>query len=177
MIINNKIILREKRLADARKDYQWEKDPELAYLDAAPVLSMTFSQYLPDYTYELKNPVPSAYRFAIETLEDNKHIGNCSYYNIDERKREAELGIMIGDRDYWDRGYGVATVTALVDYIFRETKLTRIYLKTLESNNRAQKCFQKCGFTPYNRLAKDGYRFLLMQIDRNEWLARKPETT
>ncbi len=168
MIIGSKIKLRDKRLADALDDYIWRTDPELAWLDAAPLLTTTFSTYLSDYADELRYPSPTRYRFAVETLE-GKHIGNCSYYNIDEAKAEAELGIMIGNRDYWDMGYGTDTVTTLISYIFHQTNLKRIYLKTLDSNSRAQKCFKKCGFTPYGHMARDGFSFTLMEINRKQW--------
>jgi len=167
MITGSKIKLRDKRLADALDDYTWRVDPELAQLDAAPPLTITFSQYLSEYTSELRYFSLIRHSFSIQTL-DGKHIGNCVYYDINEAKGEAELGIMIGNRDYWDKGYGVDAVTALLDHIFRRTNLNRIYLKTLESNCRAQKCFQKCGFTPYGHFSRDGYRFVLMELNRQQ---------
>ena len=163
MIVGKKVILREKRLADARHDYDWETDPELAQLDAAPVLVITFSEYLSEYAAQLQNPPRISRRYSIETL-DGKHIGNCSYYNINEDSGEAELGIMIGNRDYWDNGYGTDAVTTLVNHIFRQTNIERIYLKTLKSNSRAQNCFQKCGFIQCGDLDRDGYSFSLMEI-------------
>ncbi len=175
MIVGSKVILRDKRLADARDDHAWATDPELAQLDATPLVTATFSQYLSDYANGLHSLLPTSHRFAVDTL-DGKHIGNCSYYNINETKGEAELGIMIGIRDYWDKGYGTDTVTTLVNYIFCQTNLNRIYLKTLESNIRAQKCFQKYGFTPCGHLVKDGFDFVLMEIYRNQWQERQTET-
>jgi len=168
MIVVNKIKLRDKRLADALDDYIWRTDPELVRLDAAPLLTTTFPRYLSDYADELRCSSSIRHRFAVETL-DGKHIGNCSYYGIDETEGEAELGIMIGNRDYWDKGYGADAVTALISYIFHQTNLERIYLKTLESNIRAQKCFQKCGFTPYGHLDRDGFNFVLMEVNRKQW--------
>jgi ribosomal-protein-alanine N-acetyltransferase len=168
MIAGSKIKLREKRLADAPNDYAWHIDPELAQLDAAPPPTISLPQYLADYASELHYPPPARLRFAIETLE-GEHIGNCTYYGIDETKGEAELGIMIGNRGYWNKGYGADAVATLVNHIFHQTKLNRIYLKTLNSNARAQKCFQKCGFTPYQRLKRDGYNFVLMELHRQEW--------
>jgi len=165
MIIGSKVILRAKRLADARDDYTWQTDPELARLDAAPLLAVPFSQYLSDYVSELHYPPLTRRRFAIETL-DGKHIGNCTYYGINEAKGEAELGIMIGDRNCWDKGYGADAVDTFLNYIFCRTNLKRIYLKTLDSNIRAQKCFQKCGFTLCGHLVKDGFSFVLMEIHR-----------
>ena len=175
MIIGSKIILREKRLAGAWEDFTWETDPELAYLDAAPVVTTTFSQYLADYTSELDNLPPTSRRFAVDTLE-GMHIGNCSYYNISKTNGEAELGIMIGNRTYWNKGYGTDAIATLVNYIFRQTNLNRLYLKTLESNSRAQKCFQKCRFTPYGHLVEDGFSFILMEIYRNQGQEQQTET-
>ena len=169
MINGSKVILREKKLADARDDYTWETDPELAQLDAAPVVTTIFLRYLEDYTNELNYFLHTSRRFAVDTL-DGKHIGNCSYYNINETKSETEIGIMIGNRDYWDKGYGADAVTTLVNYIFEQTALTRIYLKTLESNARAQRCFQKCGFTPSEHTVKDKFSFTLMDIHRDRHL-------
>jgi len=168
MISGSKVILRDKRLADAQDDYTWQTDPALARLDAVPLLATTFSQYLSDYVSELRYSSPTRCRFAIETL-DGQHIGNCTYYGISEADGEAELGIMIGNRDYWDKGYGADAVITLLSYIFRRTNLKRIYLKTLDSNHRAQKCFQKCGFTPYGHLIKDGFSFVLMELHRKQW--------
>lgn len=175
MTIGSKVKLREKRLADATDDYAWLTDAELAELDAVPLPTTTFPQYLSDYTSNLRYPPTIRHQFAIETKE-GKHIGNCTYYGINETKGEAELGIMIGNRDYWDQGYGTDAVATLLDYVFQRTKLNRLYLKTLISNARAQKCFTKCGFIPHGHLKKDGYSFVLMELHRQEWQKRQAET-
>ena len=168
MIIGSKVILRDKKLADAQDDYAWQVDPELAQLDAAPRLTTTFSQYLSDYASQLRYPTPGRHEFAVETLDGN-HIGSCVYYDINETKAEAELGIMIGNRDYWDKGFGTDTVVTLVSYIFHQARLKRIYLKTMDSNSRAQKCFKKGGFTPCGCLVRDGFNFVLMELHREQW--------
>ncbi|MFC1979823.1 GNAT family N-acetyltransferase [Chloroflexota bacterium] len=175
MIIGEKIRLREKRLDDIRDDYAWQTDSELARLDAAPPLTTTFVRYLSDYTCNLCAPASIGYHFAIETIE-GKHIGNCVVHNVDETKGEAELGIMIGNRDYWDKGCGADAVAILVNNIFRETGLRRIYLKALDWNKRARKCFKKCGFTPCGRLVQNGFVFILMEIHREQWEKRQTET-
>lgn len=172
MIEGSKVKLRDKKLSDARNDYRWQTTPELVELDATLVLSASFPQYLLDYSNDLRHPSPARRLFAVETIE-GEHIGNCLYYHIDEAKGEAELGIMIGNRDHWDKGYGTEVVTTLAAHIFRQTSLKRLYLKTLDLNQRAQKCFQKCGFTPYGHMANDGYSFLLMELHREQWAERQ----
>ena len=168
IITGSKVKLREKKLGDVRNDYRWQSDPELAKLDAAPTLSMYFSIYLLDYATEIHRPKFNKYPLAVETLE-GRHIGNCTCYDIDEKKYEAQLGIIIGDRDYWDKGYGADAVSTMVDHVFLTTSLHRLYLKTLESNLRAQKCFQKCGLTSYGRTTRDRFDFVLMEIHRRRW--------
>ena len=163
MIKGSKVVLRGKRLEDARKDYAWKTDAELARLDATIPLDMPFSHYLISYTEELRYGNMGGRRYAIETLE-GKHIGNCSYYNLDQDEKETELGILIGDRAYWNKGYGTEAVTTLVTQVFKETNIERIYLHTLEGNIRAQRCFQKCGFTPSGRVTRGGRNFILMEI-------------
>ena len=174
IVTDNKVKLRNRKLADAQDDYAWQTDPELARLDATLPITITFSRYLSAYASELCYPSSSRHSFAIDTT-DGEHIGNCVYYNLDEPKGETELGIMIGNRDYWDKGYGAAAVTTLVSYISRRTNLNRIYLKTLSWNSRAQRCFQKCGFTSCGYLARDGFSFVLMEIHHKQWQEQHTE--
>jgi RimJ/RimL family protein N-acetyltransferase len=171
-ISGSKTRLREKKLSDVRNDYRWQADPELAKLDAAPVLIMSFSLYLLDYATALHQSHSNRYPLAVETL-NGKHIGNCTCYDIDEKKEEAQFGIMIGNRAYWDKGYGTDAVNTLVDHIFNTSTLNRLYLKTLDWNQRAQKCFIKCGFTQCGQLKRDGHNFVLMELTREQWEKRR----
>ncbi|MFC2000979.1 GNAT family N-acetyltransferase [Chloroflexota bacterium] len=173
-ITGEKVRLREKGLSDARNDYTWQADPELARLDATQLLTTSFPKYLLDYTDQLRHSSPSRHLFAIETL-DGKHIGNCTCYDINEAMSEVELGIMIGDRNCWDKGYGTDAVMVIVNYIFLQTNLRRIYLKTLDWNLRAQRCFQKCGFIPCGHLSRNGYDFVRMELHRKQWAERQEQ--
>jgi len=164
----DKVVLREKRFEDAQKDYEWKTDGELTRLDAAPPLNITFPEYLSSYAEELRYPSLMQRRFAIET-EEGKHIGNCMYYNIDGTRGDAELGIIIGDRHYWDKGYGANAVATLVSRVFEESNLEKVYLHTLEWNIRAQRCFQKCGFTVCGRTIRNGHRFIIMELRKKDY--------
>ncbi|MFH1646188.1 MAG: GNAT family protein [Chloroflexota bacterium] len=173
VITGSKVRLREKKLSDVRTDYAWQSDTELVRLDAAPLLTASFPFYLLDYTDQLRLPAPHRYPLAVETL-DGRFIGNCTCYDIDENKGEAQLGIMIGDRAYWDRGYGADTVRTVVNHVFMNTELRRIYLKTLDWNVRAQRCFAKCGFMACGQMKRNGHDFVLMELTREQW-NKQPE--
>jgi len=169
MLKGRKIVVRGKKLEDAANDYAWRCDEKLADYDAAPTLRLSFADFLADYAEELRYPSRQRRQFAIENLE-GKHIGNLMYYDIDKVKGEAELGIMIGDQDYWDQGYGTDAITTLLDHIFSTTTLNRIYLNTLEWNLRAQRCFEKCGFVPCGKAKRYNGTFIIMEIRRSSWL-------
>ncbi len=171
VLTGNKVNLRSRRLQDAANDYSWRQDNELCHLDAAIPISCSFEEFLENYIEELYRPGKS-YRFAIET-PDGKHIGNCSYFNIDETKKDVEMGIIIGDRAYWNRGYGADAILATLNHFFSQTNLKRVYLKTLNWNIRAQKCFQKCGFVPCGQITHGDYTFILMETHRPTKLKSK----
>jgi RimJ/RimL family protein N-acetyltransferase len=169
-----RIVLRDKKFEDAENDYRWRSDPELARLDAAIPLTMSFERYLKLFEDQMKYPTPGSHHYSIETL-DGLFIGNCMYYDMDTVNREAELGIVIGDRDYWSDGYGYDAVTTLLDHMFNARNLKRVYLHTLEWNGRAQKSFSKSGFNPVKPVRRMAHDFLLMDVLREDWFSTSAE--
>jgi len=169
-----RIVLRDKKFEDAENDYRWRSDPELARLDAAIPLTMSFERYLKLFEDQMKYPTPGSHHYSIETL-DGLFIGNCMYYDMDTVNREAELGIVIGDRDYWSDGYGYDAVTTLLDHMFNARNLKRVYLHTLEWNDRAQKSFSNSGFNPVKPVRRMAHDFLLMDVLREDWFSTSAE--
>jgi RimJ/RimL family protein N-acetyltransferase len=115
--------------------------------------------------------------FMIEA--DGKRIGLCGLYDIDWTARHAELGITVGDRDYWGQGYGRDAVRLLLDYAFRLRNLRRVWLEVHAANERAIRCYRACGFVEEGRLREhvwlDG-RYVdnvLMGVLREEWAAEQ----
>jgi RimJ/RimL family protein N-acetyltransferase len=163
-----RIVLRDKRLGDAPNDYRWRTDPELARYDAARPFAAGYSDYLSLFKDELSYPSPYRRSFAIED-NDGRHIGNVMYYNIDAVRREAEIGITVGERDCWSQGYGNDAVRTLARHIIEVTGFRRVYLKTLDWNARAQKSFEKAGFRVCGRSRRGGNAFVIMEF-LSAWL-------
>jgi len=163
----SKVVVCRKSLSDAPNDYAWQTDPDLSYLTATLPLTTPFSAYLMSYIGQLRRQ-STKHQFAIKT-RSGRHIGNCACYDINHRKNEAELGIMIGDRHFWGKGYGSAALIYLVDYVFNHLKLRRVHLKTLENNLRAQHCFLNCGFNIYGNVSIEGQNYILMELCRERW--------
>ena len=162
------IIIREKRLEDAETEYEWRIDPELSELDAARPLVMSYEEFLRIFKAQFDYPTPWVKRLSVET-DDGIHIGNIMYYDIDTVTKEAEIGIMIGNRGYWSKGYGFDIMITLIDHIFSNTSLKRLYLHTLDWNHRAQRCFEKCGFRPLKKVWRMSRNFILMEVMYKEW--------
>ena len=170
-----KVALRPKTEADAVDDYRWRRDPELARLDATFPIQMSFDEFLRLYQSRLLRNDPWSLRFAIITL-DGRHIGNCGCYDIDVRKGTAEVGIMIGERAFWGRGYGSQAMATLVEHIFSTTPVRLLYLHTLHWNTRARRSFAKVGFVEKGLVDRGGYTFVRMELPRELWLARRADT-
>ena len=161
------IVLRSKTIADAQQDYEWRRDPELATFDAARPYNGSLKDYISIFGDELSYPSPYRRTIAVEDHE-GRHIGNVMYYNADFHRREAEIGVTIGLRDYWSRGYGTDLLKTFVAYLFESMSLDRIYLKTLDWNIRAQHCFENAGFKRYGVSRRGEYNFVLMEIFRED---------
>jgi RimJ/RimL family protein N-acetyltransferase len=164
--------LRRKRLSDAEDDYLWRCDPELARFDAAAPLRASFEDFLTTFRDELRLPSPFRRVLSVEDL-DGRHIGNVMYYNIDERRGEAELGITIGDKRYWNQGYGTQIVRTFLLHLFTEVNMRRIYLNTLDWNVRAQRAFEKAGFRYSGQSRRGPHSFVTMEA-RREWIVPEP---
>jgi len=115
--------------------------------------------------------------YLVFAREDMTLIGRIGIFAIDWNQRDAELGIVIGDRAYWNRGYGRDAVHALLRHLFTSSSLNTIYLYTFADNVRAQHAFAAVGF----RVTERGPRFtpdvgefdsVKMEITRQEFLQR-----
>ncbi|MFN8535319.1 MAG: GNAT family N-acetyltransferase [Dehalococcoidia bacterium] len=165
-VIEGKLVrLRPKNIDDAPMDYEWRRDAELSSFDAILPTTATFEEFLREFRYDLASLGPRRKRFAIETHQ-GRHIGNCSLFNIDDKRRQVELGIMIGDRAYWARGFGQDIVRTLVSHAFDSLPVDKVYLYTLDWNIRAQHSFANAGFKEVTRIADDRNRFVVMEIYR-----------
>ena len=138
---------------------------------------MPFDGFKKAFQRELRRQDRHSQVFGLFT-ETGELIGRLGYFNIDYRRKEAELGILIGEKGYWGQGYGTDAVQALLTHVFQETDLERVYLNTYAENSRAQASFEKCGFQRIGRnrrfsLDRGAYDEVQMEIHRDEWAARR----
>jgi diamine N-acetyltransferase len=80
-----------------------------------------------------------------------KLIGSLAFNDIDWRNKASEFGIMIGDKTYWNQGYGTEAVRLLAKHGFNTLNLNRIFLHVFENNPRAIRAYEKAGFVHEGR--------------------------
>ena len=128
----------------------------------------------------LEEGKPGEYYFAIRALEDDRLLGDISLDVVNGwMGRNAFVGIGIGERRNWNRGYGTDAMQVALRYAFTELNLERVTLNVFEYNPRAVRSYEKAGFQHEGRirgaLLKDGRRWdmIFMGILRGEWAARQ----
>jgi RimJ/RimL family protein N-acetyltransferase len=120
----------------------------------------------------------SGFTFGIRTVADDQLIGNCSLFNISPKNHEATFGIVIGEQDFWGRGYGTEATKLTVRFGFTEVNLNRIQLDVYAFNPRAVRAYEKAGFshegTRRKALFREGsyHDVHIMAILRDVWLSQ-----
>ena len=181
MVYGERVRLRATERDDVKKFYCWVNDPDVTrYL----------SLYLPMSTVDEENWFDAMTKrdqsekpLVIEIRDGNewKTIGNCVVFGIDSVSRLGELGIMLGEKDEWDKGYGTEAMHLLVRHCFDTLNLNRVYLHVYAGNLRAKRSYEKAGFVEEGRLRESVYKHgkyddvIVMSILRSEWIAGKKE--
>jgi len=139
------IYLREVRPSDVNEDYYyWMNDPEVTqYLE---------SRFYPNSLEGLRDYVASKLGdrnnvfLAIVLKEGDRHIGNIKLGPINWIHRFADLGIMIGDKSNWRKGYATEAIRSLVGYAFRKLNLHKVTAGCYANNQGSLRAFEKAGF-------------------------------
>jgi diamine N-acetyltransferase len=89
--------------------------------------------------------------FTIYELSTLRPIGTASLMRVDHRNRGAEFGIMIGEPECRNRGYGTETTRLVLDYAFTVVGLHNVMLRVFEFNRGAVRAYEKAGFKEIGR--------------------------
>ena len=161
---------------DAKAASRWTRDSEYSRLLDTEQAELWSAKKIQKWREEdLESDSIDNQFFNIRALDDDTVIGFIGLSDIHWGHGEAWVGIGIGDRAYWGKGYGTDAMQVLLRYAFTELNLHRISLGVFEYNQRAIRSYEKAGFVHEGRerefLHRDGSRAdaLLMGILRSEW--------
>lgn len=155
MIIGERIILREIEEDDLNSIVKWRNDPAiLRWLFSYSPLSKTkqrkwYEKYLDDDTQQT---------FIIEVKEEKIQIGTVGLTNIDYKNQRAELGVLIGDESWQNKGVGKEALNLLIKFVSDEMNIRKIKATVFEENVPAIRLYKNCGFVEEGVLKKEVYK-------------------
>lgn len=180
MIQNDDLRLRAPEREHLPLFTTWVNDPDVTeYLSMyLPMSSLDEEDWFEGMRKRPKEEQP----LTIEVREGEgawRPIGNCGLFNIDWKNRSAEIGIMIGEKDVWNRGYGTRAMRMLLQHGFETLNLHRLFLRVFEPNRRAIRAYETAGFVHEGRQREAEYKggrymdVLFMSVLKWEWEAAK----
>lgn len=161
----------------AKSEVNWQRDSEFVRLaDNRPrqVFSHKKLTQMREESME-KGAQPERYVFSVRTLAEDKLIGFLSLW-VNLIHSDAWVGLGIGEREFWSKGYGTDMMNICLRYAFMELGLRRVSLGLHSYNTRALRSYEKAGFRLEGRTRRDVFRegqrtdTLYMGILREEWI-------
>jgi RimJ/RimL family protein N-acetyltransferase len=151
---------------------RWNRDSEYQQLLSARPAYMWSEKMVKEW---FSKPEPFSFNFAIRALPEDKLIGTLGLDSVDWTSRNCWVGIGIGERDYWGKGYGTEAMRLALRFAFEELNLNRVSLDVFQYNERAIHSYEKAGFrhegTIHGWMNRGGQRLdvLFMGALRTEW--------
>jgi len=165
-----------EKFAQWNQDTGWER-----LLDSDPPRLLSVKKWKEWMEKDLEGGGSDEILFAIRKLDDEDIIGFMGLFNLFIQHGDTLVAIAIGERKYWNNGYGTDAMRVMLHYAFYELNLRRVGLIVFEYNPRAIRSYEKVGFVHEGRvrgaMQRDGQRwdFLYMGILRDEWLAKETQ--
>jgi RimJ/RimL family protein N-acetyltransferase len=136
-----RVILRPLERGDLERCVRWINDPDVTrYLGK----TFPFSFYQEEKWFEKMSEDKNTKIFAIEV--DGTHIGTIGLHDMNRKDNNVDLGILIGEKEYWGKGCGTDAIKTLLRFVFHQMNFHRVYLTVYDFNKRAIRCYEKCGF-------------------------------
>jgi ribosomal-protein-alanine N-acetyltransferase len=147
---SDRLYFRALTASDAEGNYlSWMNDSEVTqYLE---------SRFQPHSAESLKafihaNSDSSDLVFcAIVLKHDHRHIGNIKLGPIERVHQRADVGLIIGEKECWGKGYGTEAYKLMVEHAFLNLNLHKVTAGAYVANEASVKALQRAGFTEEGR--------------------------
>lgn len=155
---------------------RWYRNSEYYRLLDSDFSLMRSSKKIKEYVEEdMEKELSNECFFEIRTLDKDQLIGFVGLNDIQWNHGDCWVGIGIGEKEYWGKGYGTDAMRIALRYVFNELNLHRVSLGVFEYNRRAIRSYEKSGFKmegiERSVVHRDGSRgdIYYMGILREEW--------
>ncbi len=128
---------------------RWINDPSVVrtvWASLRPLLLEDEQQW-----YDQKIGATDTVLFQVYIRDGWRPIGNAGLLELEHQHGVAEFGIMIGEKDCWDQGYGTEATRLILDYAFNVLGLHNVMLSVYDFNYRGVRAYEKAGFKVIGR--------------------------
>lgn len=183
-LFGKRIRLRAAEKEDINLFLVWVNDPEVT---EHLMLAYPMARFEEDRWYENMMSLPAAEHVMVIEVQDESRangyrpIGTCQFHNLDWRCRSAEVGIMIGEKAFWNQGYGTETMKLLLKHGFETLNLHRLWLRVYDKNKRGIRAYEKAGYRYEGKFREAHFQngqyddVHFMSVLRQEWMAKPTE--
>lgn len=154
---------------------RWKNDIEIQRLSDDETHTFTREEVAATLERWMR-PSDDIVHLAIGLVGRVEPIGFLHLALIERAHRRCRLGIVIGEKDLWGRGYGHLAVVQVVDHAFDVLDLDRITAEVFADNTRSVRLFEGVGFVREGvmreSIHRDGQRVdeLIFGLLRHEWI-------
>lgn len=158
---------------DAPLYCEWLNDMEVARTLTLATMNLPLAS-----EREALERLSRAHTYAIVLGDTDELIGNCGLFDLNHLCRSCEIGVFIGNKECWGKGYGPEAMELLMGYAFSYLNMRTILLRVFAFNERAIAAYRKIGFREIGRwrkaLPREGteHDIIFMDILNEEFNAR-----
>jgi RimJ/RimL family protein N-acetyltransferase len=149
MIPEGKIYLTELDRANAETIRAWLNDPEVHEFLLVGHVPITREQEYAYYDAQARST--DSYAFEIHAADDGRYLGNINLKDIHPIHRRAEMGLVIGSKEDWGKGYGGDAIVACLRFAFATLGLHSVKIRAHAGNQRAIDLYRRVGFVDVGR--------------------------
>lgn len=146
--------LSQKHFAAVSK---WRSNPEIGIYDQHGFLRPLNGERIDAWCERIMASTDS-YTFVVKDEASGAYIGTCALMNVDLKNRLCELAIVIGEPDFWGKGYGKLIMAELCRLAFEQLNVRKLYLHVFGYNQRAIKMYERFGFQLEGTFKEELYR-------------------
>ena len=157
MLAGRLVVLRPLRSADRVKSVRWRNDPDIRENILGYRFPVTEAMEADWVEAVLKDQSRTRVVLAIEDKSDGALVGFVYLNNIDWFARNAEFGILIGERSRHGKGLAREALSLVADYAFESLNLHKLYLRVVAFNTRALRLYRAFGFVDEGMQRQQAY--------------------
>jgi diamine N-acetyltransferase len=173
-----KVRLRAIEPGDEELLYRWENDQRFWQVSntLTPFSRHVLKLYLEQSHLDIFQA--KQLRLVIETLDDPRAVGLIDLFDFDPHHQRAGIGILIGEKPEWGKGYATESLQLLLRYAFSTLLLNQVFCSIDESNTVSLTLFKNAGFRvtgikeKWNRTAAGWANEWFLQMTAGDWASK-----